>query len=127
MANKFNKTVKYDAILEVLRDSGLTEVRGIPMTDLVDLCENEQAIIARKAASTSAKVDPAKMQFRADVLSAVSALTEPSIVSDIMKVAPLANIVGLQNQKVSRYLNDLVDEGLVTKTVIKKQSFFSLA
>jgi predicted transcriptional regulator len=124
---KFNETQKYEAIIEVLNDSGVIEVRGIPLADLTDLCEKKIAQIANKAASTSSKVDPVKVAFRNDVLSALANLANPSTVTDIMKQPPLNAIVGLQNQKVSRYLNDLVDEGLVTKTVVKKQSLFALA
>lgn len=124
---KFNETQKYEAIIEVLNDSGLADVRGIPLSDLTDLCEKKIAQIANKAAATSSKVDPAKVAFRNDVLSALANLSAPSTVTEIMKQPPLCNIVGLQNQKVSRYLNDLVIDGLVIKVKNGKASLFSLA
>jgi hypothetical protein len=116
MANKITKKEMFNMIKEV------AGVRENPQ--MVAFIDHELELLDRKASGKK----PTKTQEENKVLKeeVLAVLSDTGLT--VTEVQNKSNVLGdLSNQKVSALLRQLVEDGLVVKTIDKKKSFFSLA
>ena len=92
---------------------------------LVEFIDHEIELLARK--NSGEKKPTATQVANAALKVAIVEGMEPArlyTVTELIKEIPA--VAGLTNQKVSPLVNQLVDEGKLTKTVDKRRSYFSL-
>ena len=98
--------------------------------DLVTFIEHEMELLAKKnASSASATRKPTKTQIanegiKAEILDLMSAGTS-YLISDMMKMFP--SLAEYPSQKIVALVRQLVNEGKVTREVIKGKAYFTLA
>lgn len=95
-------------------------------TDLVDFVDSEVALIIKKNSYKSTK--PTKTQIanvtlKADILGVLT--STPMSIADIKATNPAWAPMSVQ--KMSAQLNDLVTDGKVVRTYVKRVAYFSLA
>ncbi len=105
-----------------IRDILVAEGRA----DLVDFVDSEVALIIKKNSYKSTK--PTKTQvanasLKADLLGALT--STPMSIADIKATNPAW--APLSVQKMSAQLSDLVDDGKVVRTYVKRVAYFALA
>ena len=114
-----NKKTQRDYFKEII---ALAEEKG--NAELVAFAQGRIEMLDKKAGSkkptkTQAENVAIKDEILATLTSEGATVTEIQAKSDVLGA--------LSNQKVSALLRQMVDEGLVTKTVDKKKSYFALA
>ena len=115
MANKITKKEMFNMIKEV------EGVRENPT--MVAFIDHELELLDRKASGKKpTKTQEENKVLKEEVLAVLSDVG--ATVSEIQNKSD--SLSGLSNQKVSALLKQLVDEGLVAKTIEKKKSYFSL-
>ena len=117
MANKKTQKDFYKEIIEVLEDND--------RNDLVEFCEGRIAVLEKKSANRSKKVNEANESIKADVLTTLEGFESGATVSEIMKAN--ATLSELSNQKVSAILRQLIADKKVVKSTEGKKSLFALA
>lgn len=125
MANTV-KTTKRD-YFTALR-SFITEGTALtyPTADVVAFIDNELSLLEKKANRSTSK--PTKAQTENEVIKTamVEMLVEigkPLTISELMTTPALC---AYSNQKLSALAKQLVDSGIIVKTVDKKKSYFSV-
>lgn len=116
MANKITKAQMFTMI------KALDEVQANP--DMVAFIDHELELLAKKSGSKK----PTKTQEQNEVLKNVilDVLTKDGVtVSELQTKSD--ELSGLSNQKISALLKQMVDSGVVVKTMDKKKALFSLA
>lgn len=116
MANKITKAQMFTMI------KALDEVKANP--DMVAFIDHELELLAKKSGSKK----PTKTQEQNEVLKNVilDTLTKDGVtVSELQTKSD--ELSGLSNQKISALLKQMVDSGVVIKTMDKKKALFSLA
>lgn len=95
---------------------------------LTDFINGRVTALDKKTSSSKGKSNAEHEAFRLQIIEALSVLNRASTVTEIMATAPLCNIPLLQNQKVSRHLNDMVTVGTygVERSTCKKKTLFAL-
>ena len=95
--------------------------------DIVEFAKGRIAVLDKKTA-TKSKADKAKAEendrLGGIVVEVLNGLGKPSTVSEIM--AKNDELGALSNQKVSAILRGLRENGVVTKTIEKKKSYFAV-
>jgi len=117
MANKKTQRDYFNEIIEVVRENG--------RDDLVEFCEGRIAVLDKKTANRSKKVNEANESIKADVLATLEGFESGVTVTDIQKASDV--LAPLSNQKVSAMLRQLVADNKVIKSTDGKKSVFSLA
>ena len=95
---------------------------------LLDFIDNELELLAKKA--NSAKSKPSKAQAENDTLKSLilTALAKSDTALTITEFQTKFEMFAeYSNQKMSALFKQLVDNGTLTKTVVKKKSYFELA
>jgi DNA-binding MarR family transcriptional regulator len=105
------------------------ELRAIVVdnADLVAFIDNEINLLDKKK-NVERKPTATQLEnegLRAKILVALAEVDEPKPIKEIQGM--VAELNGLSNQRVSRLLKDLVDNGKVVKTYVKKVAHFALA
>lgn len=95
--------------------------------DLVAFIDHELELLDKKR---GAERKPTATQLeneglRAKILAVLAEVDEPKTIKEIQGM--VAELNDLSNQRVSRLLKDLVDNGKVVKTYVKKVAHFALA
>ena len=113
---KLTKAQKFAMIAE------LAEVKSNPV--LAEFIAHEQELLAKK---NSAEKKPTATQVANEALKvAIYEGMEPNrlyTVTEVIKEIPA--VATLTNQKVSPLMNQMVNDGLLTKTSEKRRSYFS--
>lgn len=117
MATKKTQKAFYKDIIKVLEDNG--------RDDLVEFCEGRIAVLEKKSANRSKKVNEANESIKTDVLATLEGFESGATVSEIMKAN--ATLSELSNQKVSAMLRQLIADNKVVKSTEGKKSLFALA
>lgn len=117
MANKKTKRDYFMELRELVGDNA----------DLIGFIDNELGLLDKKK---NAERKPTATQLeneglRAKILVALAEVDEPKSIKEIQGM--VAELNDLSNQRVSRLLKDLVDNGKVVKTYVKKVAHFALA
>ena len=115
MANKKTQKDFYNDIIKVLETEG--------RADLVEFCEGRIAVLDKKSANRSKKVNEENEAIKATILEVLA--TTEGTVTDIQKASDV--LAPLSNQKVSAMLRQLVADNKVIKSTDGKKSVFSLA
>lgn len=115
MANKKTQKDFYNEIIEVVKAEG--------RTDLVEFCEGRIAVLEKKSANRSKKVNEENEAIKATILDVLA--TTEGTVTEIQKASDV--LAPLSNQKVSAMLRQLVADNKVIKDTNGKKSVFSLA
>ena len=90
--------------------------------DLIDFAKHEIELLDKKKSSGKEKVNETMLANVEFVYQALVKVGKATAKSDL---SPLANESGIiTTQKVSAYLNKLVDSGRVAKTIEKKKTYF---
>ena len=115
MANKITKAQMFAMIKEV------EGVKSNP--DMVEFINHELELLANKAANKKpTKTQTENEDIKTEILGVLT--SEGATVTEIQGKSEVLG--ALSNQRVSALLRQMVDTGLVKKTVDKKKSFFSL-
>jgi hypothetical protein len=119
MEKKITKREHYNTIKELLAD----------YPEIVSFCDHEIELLDKKKSNGKGKVDETKtanMELVYTELAKVGRATATELISKA-DLSPLANELQIvTTQKVSAYLNKLVDMGRVEKVVEKKKTYFSV-
>lgn len=94
---------------------------------LIGFIDNELALLAKKA--NSAKSKPSKAQtenegIKTAIIAKLSEAEKALTITEFQTAYP--DFAEYSNQKLSALFKQLVDAGLVEKTVVKKKSYFSV-
>ena len=120
MANKVTKKDNFKAIISVLKAAGEDA--------LVEVMNHEIELLDKKSANRANK-PTARQNENAEIKAAIVAALEKGKVyrcSEIQALIPaLSEATG--TQRTARLCNDLVDEGLLVKSVDKRVVYFALA
>lgn len=95
---------------------------------LLDFIDNELELLAKKA--NSAKSKPSKAQAENDTIKTLilAALAKSDTALTITEFQTKFEIFAeYSNQKMSALFKQLVDSGMVEKTVVKKKSYFAIS
>lgn len=95
---------------------------------LIEFIDNELALLAKKA--NSAKSKPSKAQAENDSIKALilAALAKADTALTITEFQTQFEMFAeYSNQKMSALFKQLVDSGMVKKTVVKKKSYFAIS
>ena len=120
MEKKMTKREFYNEIMELATAN--------ERQDIVEFCEHEIELLDKKKSNGKAKVNET-MSANIDLVYAkLSGLNEKVTATELISktnLEPLANEFGIVTvQKVSAYLNKLVECGKVEKTTEKKKTYF---
>lgn len=117
---KITKRDNFTSIIAVLKDAG--------KDDLVAVMEHEIELLDKKSANRSTK-PTVRQAENAEIKSAIVGSLESGKAyrcAEIKAMIP-ALAEGEGTQRTARLCNDLVSEGLLTKTIDKKVVYFALA
>ena len=123
MEKKLTKRDMYNLIMELNADN----------QSIVDFCEHEIELLERKKSNGNAKANE-KVAENLDIVYEALVECGKAVTATELIATGLLNGQGMENdvgiitsQKVSNYLNKLVDKGTVVKEIIKKKTYFSIA
>lgn len=117
MATKKTQRDYFNDIIKVVRENG--------RDDLVEFCEGRIAVLEKKSANRSKKVNEANESIKATILEVLDTMENGGTITEIQKAN---DVLGeLSNQKVSTMARQLKDEGKVIKRTEGRKSIFSLA
>lgn len=116
---KLTKREKFEMLLNV------AEVQANEV--LVEFINHELELLAKKNASGQGLRKPTKVQLEnesllQDIKNHFEEVQEPKTIADLQ--AEVETLADLTNQKVSALLKKLVDNGTLTKEIIKKKTYF---
>ena len=93
---------------------------------LTTFINNEIALLDKRTANkTASKTQIENENIKAKILDALTEIDKPVTISELQSLAP--ELAVYTNQKLSALLTQLKANNLVTKTVEKKKSYFSIA
>ena len=93
---------------------------------LTAFINNEIALLDKRAANkTVSKTQVENENIKAKILDALTEIDKPVTISELQALTP--ELAVYTNQKLSALLTQLKANNLVTKTVEKKKSYFSIA
>lgn len=112
------KRENYNALRAIVADNA----------DLVAFIDHELELLDKKNARRSTK--PTKAQLanedtKAVIVEVLTDATEPMTIADIM--ADDVAFEGMSIQKISALLTQLVNDGQVVRTSVKRKSYFAIA
>ena len=92
---------------------------------LTAFINNEIALLDKRAANkTASKTQVENENIKAKILDALTEIDKPVTISELQTLAP--ELAVYTNQKLSALLTQLKANNLVTKTIEKKKSYFSI-
>ena len=92
---------------------------------LTAFINNEIALLEKRAANkTASKTQVENENIKAKILDALTEIDKPVTISELQTLAP--ELAVYTNQKLSALLTQLKANNLVTKTIEKKKSYFSI-
>ena len=92
---------------------------------LTAFINNEIALLDKRAANkTASKTQVENENIKAKILDALTEIDKPVTISEMQALAP--ELAVYTNQKLSALLTQLKANNLVTKTIEKKKSYFSI-
>ena len=92
---------------------------------LTAFINNEIALIDKRAANkTASKTQVENENIKVKILDALREIDKPVTISELQALAP--ELAAYTNQKLSALLTQLKANNLVTKTIEKKKSYFSI-
>lgn len=117
---KITKRDNFISIIAVLKDAG--------KDDLVAVMEHEIELLDKKSANRSTK-PTVRQAENAEIKSAIVASLEKGKLYRCSEIQAMNEILASATgtQRTARLCNDLVSEGLLTKTIDKKVVYYSLA
>ena len=93
---------------------------------LTAFINNEIALLDKRTANkTASKTQVENENIKAKILDALTEIDKPVTISELQALAP--ELAVYTNQKLSALLTQLKANNLVTKTIEKKKSYFSIA
>lgn len=121
---KTNKEM-FTMILSVIAVADITVDEKTMLTEFI----NSRIEQIDKKASTVSKAEKAKAELNdkiaADVLTGLTALDKPVKVSELIK--SVDTLSGYSTQKLTPIMTKLVTDGKITKSVVKRETFYSIA
>jgi hypothetical protein len=128
MANsnvKFTQATILNAILAACEDGADFGAYGVPTAEVQAYCEKKITKLQNKVT----KVNTAKAEARAELQTALKAILEKgaATASEVMKAYNTANNEEYSLPKITNALTAMVNNGEVTRSVVKKVAYFSLA
>lgn len=123
---KMTKKDMFNYIRDIFVALDFTPDEGMPTADnCVAFIDHELELLANK---TGGKRKPTKNQvenesYKADILTALHDSDHPVSISELMTICP--SIFQLTNQRISRLLVTLRQDGKVERTYEKKVAYFS--
>lgn len=122
MEKKMTKRDYYNELIDLATERG--------RTDLVEFCKHEIELLDKKKTNGKAKVNETLDKSLDLVYNALAEIGSPCTATELIAksdLSPIANDLGVvTTQKVSSYLNKLVDSGKVSKATDKKKTYFSI-
>ena len=92
---------------------------------LTTFINNEIALLEKRAANkTASKTQVENENIKAKILDALTEIDKPVTISELQALTP--ELAVYTNQKLSALLTQLKANNLVTKTIEKKKSYFSI-
>ena len=92
---------------------------------LTTFINNEIALLDKRAANkTASKTQVENENIKVKILDALTEIDKPVTISELQTLAP--ELAVYTNQKLSALLTQLKANNLVTKTIEKKKSYFSI-
>jgi hypothetical protein len=99
-------------------------------TEIVEFCKHEIELLDKKKTNGKAKVNETLDKSLDLVFNALAEIGTPCTATELIAksdLSAIANDLGVvTTQKVSSYLNKLVDSGKVNKVTDKKKTYFSI-
>jgi hypothetical protein len=99
-------------------------------TEIVEFCKHEIELLDKKKTNGKAKVNETLDKSLDLVFNALAEIGTPCTTTELIAksdLSAIANDLGVvTTQKVSNYLNKLVDSGKVNKVTDKKKTYFSI-
>ena len=119
---KVTKRENFEAIRKVLATIELEENLANQFNKFID---HEIELLDKKATSRgTSKTNPANENLKTTIVEALKEIAKPVTITELQKEN--AEMSEYSNQKLSALLKQLVDNGIVTKTIDKKKSYFSV-
>lgn len=119
-ATKPTKRMLFTALLTLV-----TETAPENAEILTAFINNEIALLDKRSANkTASKTQVENENIKAKILDALTEIDKPVTISEMQALAP--ELAVYTNQKLSALLTQLKANNLVTKTVEKKKSYFSI-
>jgi predicted transcriptional regulator len=102
-------------------------VEGVTTDMVIEFCDKQIEALAKRS---TAERKPTKTQIeneslKADILTALATADKPVTIEELMGLCD--SIANLSNQRISRLLKGLCDDGLVERTHIKRKAHFALS
>lgn len=117
---KKTKRDKYNKIMTAMANDN----------EIVEFCKHEIELLDKKKTNGKAKVNETLDKSLDLVYNALAEIGSPCTATELIAksdLSPIANDLGVvTTQKVSSYLNKLVDSGKVNKVTDKKKTYFSI-
>lgn len=115
------KSTKKDYFNQLLAIEAVSE-----NSELVEFINHELELLAKKSGKTTkTKNQKENDEILQTILNCMSTATTPHTITELQGL--FEELSGYSNQKLSALMKKLVDSGKVTKEVIKKKSYFSIA
>ena len=130
MANKMTNKEMFNALIAVISVTGIPAGVEISATadELITFLNGKIEQLDKKA-NTVTKADKAKAELNAaianDILTGLATLDKPVKISDLIKGYEPLN--GYSTQKLTPIMTKLVTDGKVIKSVVKRETIYSLA
>ena len=103
----------------------VTETAPENAETLTAFINNEIALLDKRAANkTASKTQVENENIKVKILDALTEIDKPVTISELQTLAP--ELAVYTNQKLSALLTQLKANNLVTKTIEKKKSYFSI-
>ena len=119
-ATKPTKKALFTALLALV-----TETAPENAETLTAFINNEIALLDKRAANkTASKTQVENENIKVKILDALREIDKPVTISELQALAP--ELAVYTNQKLSALLTQLKANNLVTKTIEKKKSYFSV-
>ena len=119
-APKPTKRMLFTALLALV-----TETAPENAEILTAFINNEIALLDKRTANkTASKTQVENENIKAKILDALTEIDKPVTISELQALAP--ELAVYTNQKLSALLTQLKANNLVTKTIEKKKSYFSV-
>jgi hypothetical protein len=120
MEKKMTKRDYFNKIMSVMANDN----------EIVEFCKHEIELLDKKKTNGKAKVNETLDKSLDLVYNALAEIGSPCTATELIAksdLSAIANDLGVvTTQKVSSYLNKLVDSGKVNKVTDKKKTYFSI-
>ena len=121
---KVTKVQKFAKVIEIL-ESCKHEDKEM----LVQAMKHEIELLEKKKSSKTSKTNPLTEQLEKAILEVLTSSEKPLTITEMMKADErLQELDGtiISNQRVSRLANNLVEKGILEKSIDKKKSYFAI-